>query len=140
MLKLGLKTEKRFIDVFGFDDDLLQFIPQPCSALFLLFPVTDKYERFRKQEIEQLKKNPQHISEKVVFTLQTIPNACGTIGLLHSLLNGLDEDEILVDGALKRIKDKLNGRTCVERAQVLEEDEDLASIHREIAHQGQSEV
>lgn len=35
---LGVTSAYRFIDVWGFDDDLLQYIPQPVYALILLYP------------------------------------------------------------------------------------------------------
>lgn len=39
---------QQFNDVFGFDPELLMMIPQPCAAFILLFPITEKTEKFRK--------------------------------------------------------------------------------------------
>lgn len=71
----------------GLEPDLLSFLPQPVIALLLLFPITENYERHRSLEAEVLKRKEQEISANVFFIHQTISNACGTIGLLHSLAN-----------------------------------------------------
>ena len=31
-----------FVEVIGFDDDLLAFVPQPVSAVLLIFPITEQ--------------------------------------------------------------------------------------------------
>ena len=51
MYKLGLKPTLAFGDVFGIDDpDLLSFVPRPAHGLLLIFPVSDTYEKFRREE------------------------------------------------------------------------------------------
>ena len=55
--------------------------------MILLFPINEKYEEFRKQEEEEVKAKGQEVSPKVYFMKQTIGNACGTVALLHSILN-----------------------------------------------------
>ncbi|XP_019858088.1 PREDICTED: ubiquitin carboxyl-terminal hydrolase-like [Amphimedon queenslandica] len=39
---LGVGNSFQFCDVFGLDPDLLMMIPQPCAALVMLFPITDR--------------------------------------------------------------------------------------------------
>jgi len=65
-------------------------IPQPTKAVFLLFPISENYERDSKEEVKQIQEKGQTVSSNVMFFKQTIPNACGTIGLLHSLANNTD--------------------------------------------------
>lgn len=36
---LGVSCNVKFHDVWGFDDELLQFIPQPVYALIFLYPL-----------------------------------------------------------------------------------------------------
>jgi ubiquitin carboxyl-terminal hydrolase L3 len=89
---------------------LLGSVPQPVKAVILLFPIRGKLDELRQQEEAKLKEEGQvHIDPTVIWIKQTvrlacrfcprpivesdqhcrnqISNACGTIGLLHSLIN-----------------------------------------------------
>ena len=88
--KLGLSPTLSFHDVYSLDDpSLLAFVPRPVQALLLVFPVTETYEKARKEEDESL---PEYAgsgeTEEVLWFKQTIRNACGMMGLLHSVCNG----------------------------------------------------
>lgn len=88
--KLGLSDKLAFQDVFSIDDpELLAFVPRPAHALLLVFPVSKTYEQFRMQEDKDKAEYEGHgPDEEVVWYKQTIGNACGLIGLLHSVSNG----------------------------------------------------
>ena len=88
--KLGLSEKLAFHDVFSIDDpDLLAFVPRPAHALLLVFPVSETYEKFRRQEDQDKPEYNGHGDrEEVVWYKQTIANACGLIGLLHGVSNG----------------------------------------------------
>ncbi|KAJ1544393.1 Ubiquitin carboxyl-terminal hydrolase isozyme L3, partial [Cladochytrium tenue] len=121
------------------DDDALAFVPQPAAAVLLLFPITPEYEVRRAQEEVRIRATGQRVSPSLYFIKQTIPNACGTIGLLHSLGNNKDLLG-LSDGPLKRILDRSAALSPEERAVILESDADLAAIHDETSRTGQSAV
>lgn len=89
--KLGLSTSLGFQDVFSIDDaDLLAFVPRPAYALLLIFPVSETYEKFRRQEDKNKGDyDGAGAGEPVVWYKQTIGNACGLIGLLHGVSNGV---------------------------------------------------
>ena len=93
----GVPLDWELVDVYGLDPELLAFLPSPVVAMILLFPINDKYEAFRRQEEEEVKANGQNVSPKVYFMKQTIGNACGTVALLHSIIN--NKDHIPIDGS-----------------------------------------
>ncbi|KAF8178061.1 hypothetical protein BJ912DRAFT_856401 [Pholiota molesta] len=87
--KAGLITSQaRFVDVYGFDDELLSLVPKPVKAVILLFPIDAQYETKRFEEDERIAKEGQpKLEDTIFFVKQTIGNACGTIGLIHALAN-----------------------------------------------------
>ena len=104
--KLGLSSDLSWHDVYSLDDpSLLAFVPRPAHALLLVFPVSEAYRRLRAQEDEPL---PEYSGsgphEEVLWFKQTIGNACGLMGLLHSVTNGMTRELI---GMLLRIPNLL---------------------------------
>ncbi|KAG9289733.1 hypothetical protein G9A89_014468 [Geosiphon pyriformis] len=140
--KLGVSTKWAFTDVWALESEFLNMIPHPVLAVLLLYPITANNENIR-QEQEALLVSAQEagagqiVSDNVIFYKQTIPNACGTISLLHSLANNLDKIEI-DEGPIKRLIDRTRSSSPEERAKVLEGDEELAQAHRISAEAGQS--
>jgi ubiquitin carboxyl-terminal hydrolase L3 len=94
--KLGLSSKLGFQDVFSIDDpDLLAFVPRPAYALLLIFPVSEAYEKFRRAEdASKQEYDGSGAGEPVVWYKQTIGNACGLIGLLHGVSNGVAREHI----------------------------------------------
>lgn len=81
--KLGFSTnEYHFVDVFSTESWALEMIPQPVAAVLVLYPLTEKMEAGEPTLLDHAP--PNH---DVWFIHQRIGNACGTIGLLHALLN-----------------------------------------------------
>lgn len=93
---LGLDPTLAFHDVFSISDpELLAFVPRPALALILVFPVSESYERFRRQEDEgRPEYQDKGDGEDPVWFKQTIRNACGMIGVLHAISNGAARDMI----------------------------------------------
>ncbi|KAI9592461.1 ubiquitin carboxyl-terminal hydrolase isozyme L3-like protein [Syncephalis fuscata] len=137
--KLGVSEQWAYTDIWGLDDELLAIVPQPCVAVILLFPVTDNYEDFRKKETEQINRDGQKVSDKIFYMCQTIRNACGTYAVLHSLLNNR-ESVGLGDGPLMDFFKKAENATFEERSKILSEAADIAAVHTESAHVGQTET
>jgi ubiquitin carboxyl-terminal hydrolase L3 len=88
--KLGLSKKLAFHDVFSIDDpELLAFLPRPAHALLLVFPVSETYENFRREEdADREEYDGSGEKEEVMWYKQTIGNACGLIGVLHCVSNG----------------------------------------------------
>lgn len=66
-------------------------------------------------------------------------DACGTIALFHAILNNLKDIEVK-DGPLKSFYEKAKGLTPEERGKLLEQDNDLISIHQSLAREGQTQA
>lgn len=136
---LGMKPTWTFGDVYGLDAELLSMVPRPVCAVLLLFPITDKYEAFKKEEEEKLS-GKQQISSDVYFIKQTIGNACGTIGIIHAVANNLKHLEFESDSPLKMFLEKTSKMNPEERATFLEKDDSIRVTHESSAQEGQTEA
>lgn len=96
---LGLEKSYAFVDIYSLTDpDLVGFVPRPVKALILLFPLNRFFETAKNDKIianEELTAQ----EDPPIWFKQTIGNACGLYGLLHSLGNNkklLNEDSKLL--------------------------------------------
>lgn len=127
--KLGFDTSLYGLtDVFSTEDWALTMIPQPVVAVLMLYPLTEKLTAQETQD----NIDPTSM-EKVWFTKQRIGNACGTIGLLHAMLNAPEalrafpQDSWLY-GFQQETPKVLDP---VRKAEILEGDEKIATHHDE---------
>ncbi|KAF9925000.1 Ubiquitin carboxyl-terminal hydrolase isozyme L3 [Mortierella alpina] len=140
---LGVPAPWRYADVMGLDEELLAFVPQPVHALILLFPINPKYEDYCKEERQRIDQHGQTVSPKVMFYPQTISNACGTMGVLHSIANNWAHGgslKLTKGGIIENFLQKTMGLSPAERAKALEEDKDMAAVHASHAATGQTET
>lgn len=140
---LGLKTDQvSFHEVFGIDSDSLGFVPRPVRAVILLFPINEASEHARHQEEERIEIEGQTVSSEVYFMKQTVGNACGTVALLHALLNNIDRIPIREGSFLEQFYDRTKDMTPMERAQFLENpgegDPDIEAAHQTAASSGET--
>lgn len=107
--KLGLSPNWAFHDVYSLTDpDLLAFIPRPCHAIIMLFPITAEYELLRQEEEQQR----SDVSD-VAWFKQTVKNACGLYALLNSISN-LDDGEYVTGSQIVRFKETMGDIPKVE--------------------------
>mmetsp|Transcript_22690 Transcript_22690/g.31597 ORF Transcript_22690/g.31597 Transcript_22690/m.31597 type:complete len:240 (-) Transcript_22690:35-754(-) len=138
---LGVPGSKwQFIDVLGFDEDLLQMVPRPVCAVLLLFPITEVSEEDDQKQLTKITKEGQSVSDKLWFMKQTIGNACGTIGVLHSLANNAEKFDLKKDAPLSKFLQKTASLSPEERADALIASEAIAEAHEESAKEGQTET
>ncbi|KAI9511402.1 peptidase C12 ubiquitin carboxyl-terminal hydrolase 1 [Russula earlei] len=132
-----LPSDAQFQDIYGLDDDLLNLVPKPVKAVILLFPIRGKLEQLRQQEEAKIKESGQVPLDTTVFWIkQTISNACGTIGLLHALLNA----KVVYEPGSPLTKFLDAYKTPLERAKFLESTDIFAKIHAAVAASGQTAV
>lgn len=130
---LGLSAAYAFHDVFGFEPELLEFVPSPCVAVLLLFPLTPATE-----SVEGVDDASTPSAENVWFAKQTVSNACGTMGVIHAALNA--RDATARDGYFERLRARCEGLDADARAKVIEEDDALEAAHVGASVEGQSAV
>jgi ubiquitin carboxyl-terminal hydrolase L3 len=128
-----------FYDIYSLTDpDLLAFIPRPAFALLVIIPLTPTWDEARTAED---KDKPEYAGkgddEPVIWFKQTIGNACGSIGLVHCLLNSPEAAEhILPSSTLSKIRDDALPKSIWERAKVLEDSDEFEKAHADAAKLG----
>ncbi|XP_012253338.1 ubiquitin carboxyl-terminal hydrolase isozyme L3 [Athalia rosae] len=137
--EVGIPKKWGIIDVYGVDPDLLAVIPRPTLALILLYPVTSKSDEFKNERESKVKEAGQDVSENVYYMKQCVPNACGTVALIHSVANNTDRIE-LNDGYFKSFLDSTKDLSPLERGQLLDESQGIIDTHTELAQEGQTEA
>lgn len=127
--KLGLSPLLKLCDVFGLD--LLDMVPAPRFAVILLFPMTEKILRAAAESSADVHTAGENAP---FFCKQTIGNACGTIALLHAVLNANFPAAPLTPGSFFEIfETRTRDMTATERAKALQDDQILDSVHSQFA-------
>lgn len=138
--ELGLSSALQFHEVFSLTDaDLLAFLPRPAYALLLVFPITETYERFRREEdASRQDYSASGSGEPIVWFKQTIRNACGLIGLLHAVTNGEARDRIEAGSDLEQLLREAIPLDPIKRADLLYNSNTLEAAHATAAASGES--
>ena len=136
--KLGLSDDLAFHDVYSLDDpELLAFIPRPAHALLVIMPATASWEADRESEDAG---KPEYEGagpdEPVVWFQQTIGDACGSIGLLHCLINGAAVASIRPGSDLANIREEAIPLHMTDRAEMLYNSEAFEAAHASVAGLG----
>lgn len=97
---LGLDETHEFADIYSLTDpDLLAFVPRPVKALILLFPLNEVFEAEKGLKTSEKSESIPGDQSQLIWFKQTIRNACGLYGLLHSLASNkelLKSDSVLL--------------------------------------------
>ncbi|XP_014209774.1 ubiquitin carboxyl-terminal hydrolase isozyme L3 [Copidosoma floridanum] len=136
--KLGVPTQWGLVDMYGLDPDLLAMLPKPVLAIILLYPVNPKLENY-KVELESKEKESGASSDKLYHMIQYVSNACGTVALIHSIANNLNQIQ-LEDGELKKFLEDTKDLSSSERGEKLTKVEGITNAHEIFAQEGQTEA
>jgi Ubiquitin carboxyl-terminal hydrolase, family 1 len=92
--KIGGSSRFGFADCWSLDEEMLAMIAQPVLGLIFLFPSSAmreaKQAEASKANAEKGENAKNAISENLFFMEQIVGNACGSIAVLHTLINNLD--------------------------------------------------
>ncbi|KAL5116105.1 hypothetical protein ACEQ8H_006001 [Pleosporales sp. CAS-2024a] len=117
--------------------DLLAFIPRPAYALLVIIPLTPTWHEMREAEDkDKAEYAGKGEDDAVIWFKQTIGNACGGIGLVHSLLNSEASQHIKSDSTLDKIRKDALPKSMWERAKVLEDSDEFEKAHADAAKMG----
>nr|CCC94635.1 unnamed protein product [Trypanosoma congolense IL3000] len=133
MMSLGLSNPKvELCDVFGLDDELLAMVPRPIHAFILLYPLTDQMEKADAEDCLKQKEEATIFvaNNEFFYTKQTISNSCGTIAILHAVLNNLNVvGEVLDESPIGTLMKEAKGKSPEEIASIIESDLLLERAH-----------
>lgn len=136
---LGVPSDFVFHEVYGVDEMLLGMVPQPVLAVLMLFPISETSEAHRKEE-EAKMAGSQVVSPNVYHMRQVIGNACGTIGLVHAVLNNANAIPLDSSKFFSKFLQDSKGMDLDQRAQLLEANSDIEVSHQSLASEATSEV
>lgn len=80
MTQLGLPSKWTFGELYGFEEDLLGFVPQPCLAVIV------NAERLKKAEDKE-RGDPATPVDFYMDQTSKLDNACGVIACIHAIYN-----------------------------------------------------
>ena len=69
-------------------------------------------------------------ANNVKWMKQTIGNACGTIGIIHSIINNIDSIKLEDNSVMKNFLSDIEGKNGEEIGKLLESNADFASLHK----------
>lgn len=136
--KLGLSSDLAFYDVYSLDDqDLLAMIPRPVHALLVIIPLTEAWDKMRKEDAEKMEwYKGAGLDEPVLWIRQTILHGCGLIGLLHCALNGVPAEFVQEGSPLAEFRDKVLPLNMDDRAQFLYDSQVMYDTSQSVAVKG----
>ena len=118
-----------FAEVFSLDPEMLAFLPPNPKSLIFLFPVGEADGVLEKRHKEDAPiEGPQPF-----FLKQTLANACGTIAVIHSILNNKETFKVKDGSWLAKFYDKVKEMTPDERGEYLENDDTVQEVHEAAA-------
>ena len=131
-----------FTDVFSLEPDMWSFLPMPISSIIFLYEIKDEHKEviYAAQKTED--QDALLKEENPFFVKQNISNACGTIALLHSLCNtvenvgGAKEGSILRDFMEKTKSSEYSDQQGDVRAKYINESDEVETVHMKYAVEG----
>ncbi|KAL6651845.1 hypothetical protein ACP70R_010770 [Stipagrostis hirtigluma subsp. patula] len=142
MWSLGVPEDAaEFHDVYGLDADALEMVPQPVLAVILCSPDPPSQDADHSEQVLS-SGDKQENWDRLYFIkqIESLGNACGTIGLLHAVGNVSSEINLVENSSLDMFFKSTAGVDPYERAVLLEKDDAMARAHSVAASAGVTEL
>lgn len=141
---IGLSPNYEIGEVIGFDEELLNFVPQPLYGIIVAFERTFEGRKKKEEEGKMSVDSSSKTKDVKYFMRQsgTLDNACGIIACLHAILNN-DNDALKMiqpDSVLHKFQNTTEDQTPAERCLALERDAQFQTFHKTFASKGQSKA
>jgi ubiquitin carboxyl-terminal hydrolase L3 len=133
MHEMGLPPMWGFSELFGFDEDLLAFVPHPVVAVIVNF---ERLETDRPKALGSMDTSINYYMKQT----GTLDNACGVIACLHAIFNNLEGIPLEEGKTLLNYWSHVQDKTPEERATILEGFKAFQEQHKAFASQGQSNL
>lgn len=137
--KLGVPDRWHMVDVMGLESEALQWVPQPVLAVVLLFPLSDVYEKHRREQETEIKTKGTEPPKGVFHLKQIVSNICGTVALVHSVANNIPHIG-LKDGLLKNYLIEAEGLDAAGRGVLLENTTPIWKAYNDVVKTGRAET
>ena len=131
--KIGLSPSFGIGEVYGFDEDLLAFLPQPIYGIIVAFERLNRDDDITKGDTANVGFVDFYMDQS-----GTLDNACGIIACIHACLNNKSSIDIVPDSVLDKFQKENESKTPAERCQSLENNTGFRDIHTNFANKGQS--
>lgn len=128
--KVGVKPHIQVVDVFGFDEELLNMIEGQVEGLLLCYPLRGQAQGTVDEDAK----------EKLYFMRQTIRNACATMALVHLLANRCKDEDFEPNSHLKEFINESSKLEPEDKAGKFENCQGIATAHEEVSNEGQTEA
>lgn len=132
MHTIGMSSDWSVGEVYGFDEELLAFLPQPIVGVIAAF-------EFLKRDDDRVRgTDAEGVVPFYMKQFGELDNACGVIACLHATLNNLDKIELTPGSILDRFNSGCKDLSPADRAHYLENATDFKEQHASAASEGQS--
>ncbi|KAI3652235.1 hypothetical protein MP228_003538 [Amoeboaphelidium protococcarum] len=122
-----------WIDIYTLDEDVADL----CALIFL-YDVSDDEEP--ASDVRSQGTNNNSHQDVPYYMYQTVGNACGTVALVHTLINQSELIQNQNESVIKRFHQETLSMTWSERAARFEHSLDISNIHNKYAREGQTEA
>ena len=129
----AVKEDIHFAEVFSLDEEWAEFVPRPAYAVLFIFPIGPA-----DGVLEQRGKDPVELpNPQPWFTKQLMSNQCGTIAILHSIVNLVLQGVIHVrpDSWFAKFIEQTRDKTPDERGKAIYDDDALYETHQKSAQE-----
>ncbi|KAL3780622.1 hypothetical protein ACHAW5_000160 [Stephanodiscus triporus] len=134
---IGLPEAFSIGEIFGFDEDLLAFVPQPVLGIIVCHERLIPKSEYRSRDLGSAEN--YDVVRFYMHQSGSLDNACGIIACLHAVFNS---PSIVVDptSVMGRFRSSTSSMSPRERCAALEGNEEFRAIHAAHASEGQSEA